>query len=59
MMNILHAHKISQDLKTKKVEEEKTTITKLESGLQDIMQEITKVESQITQMMPYLKRYKI
>ena len=42
--------KISQDLKTKKVEEEKTTITKLESGLQDIMQEITKVESQITQM---------
>ena len=41
---------ISQDLKTKKVEEEKTTITKLESGLQDIMQEITKVESQITQM---------
>ena len=42
--------KISSDLKTKKVEEEKTTITKLESGLQDIMQEITKVESQITQM---------
>ena len=42
--------KISQDLKSKKVEEEKTTITKLESGLQDIMQEITKVESQITQM---------
>ncbi|MAG48968.1 hypothetical protein CMO86_04665, partial [Candidatus Woesearchaeota archaeon] len=41
---------ISQDLKSKKVEEEKTTITKLESGLQDIMQEITKVESQITQM---------
>ena len=41
---------ISQDLKSRKVEEEKTTITKLESGLQDIMQEITKVESQITQM---------
>ena len=41
---------IPKDLKSKKVEEEKTTITKLESGLQDIMQEITKVESQITQM---------
>ena len=41
---------ISQDLKSRKVEEEKTTITKLESGLQDIMQEITKVESQLTQM---------
>ena len=40
--------KISQDLKTKKVEEEKTTITKLESGLQDIMQEITKVKSRST-----------
>ncbi len=41
---------IPKDLKSKKVEEEKTTITKLESGLQDIMQEITKVESQITEM---------
>jgi len=41
---------ISPDLKSKKVEEEKTTITKLESGLQDIMQEITKVESQLTEM---------
>ena len=55
-----YAHKkISQDLKSRKVKEEKTTITKLESGLQDIMQEITKVESQITQMDTYLKRYKI
>ena len=51
MMNVLHAHKkYHQDLKSKKVEEEKTTITKLESGLQDIMQEITKVESQLTEM---------
>ena len=41
---------IPKDLKSKKVEEEKTTITKLESGLQDIMSEITKVETQITQM---------
>ena len=41
---------IPKDLKSKKVEEEKNTITKLESGLQDIMQEITKVESEITQM---------
>ena len=41
---------IPKDLKSKKVEEEKTTITKLESGLQDIISEITKVETQITQM---------
>ena len=41
---------IPKDLKSKKVEEEKNTITKLESGLQDIMSEITKVETQITQM---------
>ena len=41
---------IPKDLKSKKVEEEKNTITKLQSGLQDIMQEITKVESELTQM---------
>ena len=41
---------IPKELKSKKVEEEKDTITKLESGLQDIMSEITKVETQITQM---------
>ena len=41
---------IPKELKSKKVEEEKDTITKLQSGLQDIMQEITKVESEITQM---------
>ena len=45
-MSYMHTKNI-KDLKSKKVEEEKTTITKLESGLQDIMQEITKVESQI------------
>ena len=41
---------IPKELKSKKVEEEKDTITKLQSGLQDIMQEITKVESELTQM---------
>jgi len=41
---------IPKELKSKKVEEEKDTITKLQSGLQDIMSEITKVETQITQM---------
>ena len=41
---------IPKDIKSKKVEEEKTTITKLESGLQDIMSEITKVETELTQM---------
>ena len=41
---------IPTDLKSKKVEEEKNTITKLESGLQDILKEITKVESHLVQM---------
>ena len=45
---------ISQDLKSRKVEEEKTTIIKLESGLQDIMQEITKVENELNQ---HIKAY--
>ena len=41
---------IPKDLKSEKVEEEKKTIKKLESGLQDIMSEITKVESELTDM---------
>ena len=41
---------ISKDLKSEKILIEKKTVSKLESGLQDILTEITKVESQITQM---------
>ena len=41
---------ISKDLKSEKILIEKKTVSKLESGLQDILTEITKVESQLTQM---------
>ena len=42
--------RISEELKSKKVEEEKDTITKLQSGLKDLLNEVAKVETQITQM---------
>jgi DNA repair exonuclease SbcCD ATPase subunit len=42
--------KIPSDLKSKKAEEEKETITKLQSGLKDLLGEVTKVETQLTEM---------
>ena len=41
---------IPTDLKSKKVIEEKETVSKLEDGLKDLLSEVTKVETQITQM---------
>ena len=41
---------ISSELKTEKVKEEKETISKLENGLKELLTEVTKVETQITQM---------
>ena len=41
---------IPEDLKSKKVLEEKETVSKLEDGLKDLLSEVTKVETQITQM---------